>query len=554
MLGAGRQDTFECLRSDYQAAKVGRFRRRRNGVASSGSAADYHYRSDADYLRIMEYARDMDRNDAIVGQMVDRAVLNIIQNGLTPDPKTGDAALDQAIKDRWYNFAGDARQCSLDGEYVYRDLEKLSLRQMFVDGDDFSLLTDEGPIELVEAHRCRTPTSTQRNVVHGVMLDGRRRRLEYWFTRDDIDPGRAVRLVSQITKVPAFDAEGNRNVLHLRNPKRVTQTRGVSAFAPVFDMMGMHEDLQFSKLVQQQVASCIAILRERSENFKGGSVDPYGPQNVETFDAFKRIVEDLAPGMEIRGLPGEKISGFSPNIPNAEFFQQMRTILQLIGINLGMPLVLLLMDASDTNFSGWRGAMDQARMGFRDMQQHLIDHWECPIYLWKLRQFAREDRAFRAAMEKKSGSTYFNHEWNAPRWPYIQPFQDAQADQLRQRALLASPRRIHGGLAQDWNDTIDETVEDNKYAINAAIEAAVELSKKAGQKVTWREVLFLTDPEMQKVGTPSAAPTLAAPGASPPAGKPDVDPAEPTDGEDPEKPADDEDPETPPKDKNPEAQ
>jgi lambda family phage portal protein len=548
LLGDGRQGAFEGLRADYQAAKVGRFRRRRTGVASSGSGADYHYRSDADYLRIMEYARDMDRNDAIVGQMVDRAVLNIIQNGLTPDPKTGDSGLDKAIKDRWNNFAGDARQCSLDGEFVYRDLEKLALRQMFVDGDDFSLLTDEGPIQIVEAHRCRTPSSTQRNVVHGVMLDDRRRRLEYWFTKDDVDPMRAVRLVSEIDKVPAFDADGNRNVLHLRNPKRVTQTRGVSAFAPVFDMMGMHEDLQFSKLVQQQVASCIAIIREREKDFTAGGVDPYGQQTVETFDAFKRVVEDLAPGMEVRGLPGEKISGFSPNIPNSEFFQQMRTILQLIGINLGMPLVLLLMDASDTNFSGWRGAMDQARMGFRDMQQHLIDHWECPVYLWKLRQFAREDRVFRMAMEKKSGSTYFLHEWNAPRWPYIQPLQDAQADQLRQRALLASPRRIHGGLAQDWNDTIDETVEDNTYAISAAIDAATMLSKKAGQKVTWREVLFLTDPEMQKVGTP-AAPSASPPGL--PTGSPPKE--QPADGEDPEKPADGEDSEASPEDKKPEA-
>lgn len=502
---ANYQEGFEGMRADYAAAKTGRFRRRRTGISTSGSGADYHYRSESDFLRIMEYARDMDRNDAVVGQMVDRAVQNIVQNGLAPDPKTGDPELDLRIKDAWWEWASDARRCSVDGEMVYRDLEKLALRHMFVDGDDLTLLTDEAQLQLVEAHRCRTPSSTRRNVVHGVLLDENRRRLEYWLTKDDIDPMRAVQKVSEIVAREAFDEEGNPVVLHLRNPKRVTQTRGVSAFAPVFDLLGMHEDLHFAKLVQQQVASCIAIIRERGAEFNmGTSVDAYGAQTQVGTEPFKRLVEELAPGMEIRGLPGEKILGFSPNVPNAEFFQQMRTVLQLIGVNLGMPLVMLLMDAADTNFSGWRGAMDQARMGFKDVQQHLIDHWETPIYRWRLRHLLREDRAI-AALAAKAGPKYFAHEWQAPRWPYIQPLQDAQADQLRQRALQASPRRIHGDRAQDWNDTIVETVEDNSFAIEQAAQKAKELSARIGERVTWRELLFMTDPDMLKAVTTSTA-------------------------------------------------
>lgn len=524
--GMKSQEAWEGMRADYAAAKVSRFRRRRTGISSMGSGADYHYRNESDFLRIMEYARDMDRNDAIVGQMVDRAVQNIIQGGLTPDPKTGDPELDKQIKLRWADWASDARQCSVDGELVYRDLEKLALRQMFVDGDDFTLLGEEGDLQLIEAHRCRTPQRTRQNCVHGVLMDDQRKRLQYWFTKEDIDPMMAVARMSDITPVEAFDADGYRNVLHLRNIKRVTQTRSVSAFAPVFDLLGMHEDLQFAKLVQQQVTSCIGIIRNRDANFKGGAVDAYGANTTDTWatTAQRRLIEEISPGMELRGLPGEQISGFSPNVPNAEFFQQMRTILQLIGINLGMPLVLLLMDASDTNFSGWRGAMDQARMGFRDMQQHMIDHWECPIYLWKLRQWAREDSAMRARLPVELGggarttarASLLVHEWNAPRWPYIQPLQDSQADQLRQEALQSSPRRIHGGLAQDWNDVIDETVEDNGYAILKAAEKAKELNGKpelAGANLTWREVLFLINSEMLKLSTASAV-ASAPPGGA----------------------------------------
>lgn len=527
------------MKSDYSAARVGRFRRRRQGVTTMGSGADYHYRNEADFLRIMEYARDMDRNDAIPGQMVDRAVDNIMQDGPAPDPKTGDTGLNTELKNRWWAWASDPKACSLDGEFTHLDQGKLVLRHMFVDGDHFTIPLDNGTLQMIEGHRCRTPSSTKRNVVHGILMDDNRKRLQYWFTKDDIDPSRALVKVGDITPVDAFDEDGYRNVLHLRNPKRTSQTRGLSAFTPIFDMIGMHEDLQFTKLVQQQVASCIAFIRQRDANFQAGTVDPYGDQNSQQYNTMTRLVEDLAPGMEIRGLKGETITGFSPNIPNAEFFQQMRTILQLIGINLGMPLVLLLMDASETNFSGWRGAMDQARMGFRGIQRHFVDHWECPIYQWRLRHEMRNDATIRSAAARL-GDKFFAHEWTSPRWPYIQPLQDSQADANRQKELQASPRRIHAGFAQDWNDSIVETVEDNAFAIEQAVVRAKAFNQKHGVNVSWERFLFLTNVEQLKLVTVTASPAQPQlPAATTP-------PANPDDGDGPDPEDDPTDPEDQP--------
>lgn len=511
----GVAERMEGMKAEYQAAKSSRFKRRRTGMLLTGSGADYHYRNVFDYLRVIEYARDMDRNDAIVGQMINRAVLNTIQNGFAPDPKTGDTGLNQELFNRWNAWANDPQQCDLAGEKNFTDLEELAFRSVLVDGDCFVLPTDDGPLQFLEAHRARTPTGTKRKLVCGVLLDDQRRRVEYWFTKDDVDPWVPVLLVGDVDRVAAFHTDPETgakypNVLHVYDPKRYTQTRGMSALTPIFDLVGMHEDLHFAKLVQQQVASCIAIIRQREKDFKPQAIDPYGKQTTEYLDAQKRIVEEMAPGMEIRGLPGETVTGFSPNIPNAEFFQQMRTVLQLIGINLGLPLVLLLMDASDTNFSGWRGAVDQARAGFRRNQRWLMDHFHTPLWVWKLRQFIRSDPKLRAKA-RELGSAFFSHQWNAPRWPYIQPLQDAQADQLRQNALLASPRRIHAERSQDWEDIIAETVEDNAHAIAAAIEARNKLNAQYQTDIHWREVLFLTDVDTLNAIKPGTPPADAKP-------------------------------------------
>lgn len=483
-------EAFDGIRSDYAAARSSRHRRRRTGVNPTGSGADYHYRSEGDYLRLLEQARDFDRNDVLVGQMVDRVLDNTIQDGFRLDVDTGDDGLDDALETRWREWSRDADQCDVAGECSFAEIERLVLRHTIVDGDVLVLPLKDGSLQVVEGHRLRTPSATKQNVVLGVKLDQNRRRLEYWITRDDIDPNATLKLVSDTLQIKARGEDGHRQVFHILNPKRASQTRGVTAFAPIFDHCGMFEDINFARLVQQQVVSCFAILREREGDFAGGKPAPTGAQTTETqADGSARVIQGIAPGMEIPGLPGEKISAFSPNVPNPEYFDHVRLIMQLIGINLGLPLVLLLLDASETNFSGFRGAVDQARLGFRRNQESLIRRLHCPTYQWKVRQWMAEDPAIRSA--EAAGKNVFGHHWHPPTWPYIEPLKDGQAAVLRIQKMLTSPRREHAKDGRDFYEIVTETVADNAYKIRAAKTAAMEINKefKDDQPCHWRELL-----------------------------------------------------------------
>lgn len=485
-------ESFDDMKSDYAASKMTRFRRRRTGLALSGSGADFHYKNDADYLRIMEYARDMDRNDAVVGQLIDRAVLNTVQDGIKLDPQTGSDELDAAISQRWEEWATD---CDLSGERTFNEIESAVFRATLVDGDHVALGTSTGKLQLVEGHRIRTPNRSRRkNLVHGVKLDPDRRHIAYMIARNDIDPFTPVKF-KDMQEVATFGDDGMRQVFHVKNPKRVSQTRGVSALAPIFDVLGMFEDINFAKLVQQQIVSCFAILRMRDFDSAGGDAQ-YGERTTETRnDGTTRTLEGVAPGMEVIGAPGEKLLGFSPNVPNAEFFEHVRLILTLVGINLGLPLVLALLDSSETNFSGWRGAVDQARMGFRGNQRMLINRLHRPVYLWKLVEWLDDPGLARLAAAE--GVRPARHRWNPPSWTYIEPLKDASSDLLRVRNALISPRRLHAERGRDWTEVANEIVEDNAMAIRIAMEAASALNAgaKDGQPVHWRELLSLPTPD-----------------------------------------------------------
>jgi lambda family phage portal protein len=483
------------IRADYEMSRESRFIRRRNGLAPSGGSADYHYRVEEHYYRDIEKARDMDRNDTIIGQTIDRAVSNEVQDGFSLDPQTGDKVLNDELWSRWKEFSEDPDLCDISGEYTWHDYEMHASRSQKLDGDCVVLGIEEmGCLQFIEAHEVQTK-SRQENTFLGVTLGQYGDHERYWIMQDPILPQGTK---ADSVPVDVRNAEGHRQLFHVYNAKRMNQTRGVTALAPIFSLSGMFEDIQFAKLVQQQTVSCFAIFREQAVVNGGGLPtvrQGYGNSTQEISQAGTRYIEDIAPGMEIIGRPGEKLHGFSPNTPNAEYFSHVRLMLQMIGVNLGLPLCLVLMDGSETNFSGWRGAVDEARKGFRSNQVNLVNRLHNPVYFWKVRQWIDEDPALRSAFESL-GNKLFAHKWNAPRWAYIDPVGDAQGDQLRLQNGLTSPRRLHAERGAEWEEVSDEIVDDMAYMIRRAKTAAAKINTEFddGQPVQWRELANLPMP------------------------------------------------------------
>jgi len=169
---------FDKIRADYDATRQSRFIRRRTGVAPQGGSADYHFRSESKYYDLIEQARDMDRNDSIVGILADRRVDNIVQSGFTLDTKTGDKALDQDLWHRWQAFAEDADQCDIAGELCWHGIERLACRAESVDGDIVIIGTEDGPLQTIESHAIQVSQKIE-NTFLGVTRNTYGKREEY---------------------------------------------------------------------------------------------------------------------------------------------------------------------------------------------------------------------------------------------------------------------------------------------------------------------------------------------------------------------------------------
>ena len=510
------------MQADYRAAKrQTRLRPRPRGVPSGGASGDYHYRSEADYLWMGELGQEMDRNNVIGARILDVQQKNVLQNGFQYDPDTGDTKLDDDLKAWWTEVSNDPQQIDAQGEFTFNTLTEFVYRAKKSAGDIFALLRDDAAIELVEFHRCRTPSGKQSTkIVHGIELDGSRRRKRYWFTKEAISPlSRSLVKKADMKAIAAYDGDGLPQVLHVYDPKRATQTRGITGFAPIFDFLGMHDDLEFLQMVKAQMASMVLLIRNRAAEFDPASLSNTPPGGTTPSATMEDLMQqELRPGAQLAGMPGENLMLSSANVPNAEFFQHMKLILSLCGVSFYVPLVQLMLDASETNFSGYRGAISEARLAYRCEQDTLARQWHAPVLTFELHQLSNNDKAFGKIRERsrfgRGKVNLFKHKWKKPRWAYIEPMKDATAALVRTSNMLTSPsRQATEDGSGEWADIVAETVKDRALAIRAAIKTSTEINAEhelsGNDLVRWRDLAPLAVPERVNVSVQQDSPASA---------------------------------------------
>jgi lambda family phage portal protein len=451
----------------------------------------------------------MQRNGMLpFGAWIEQAAAQCVGDGFRLEPDTGDAGLNRDIKALWHDWANDAARCDISGQLAFWQIENLLDIAELSDGDTFVNPLTTGHLQILEADRCLSPygaTITSKlgggkPVTHcGVRKDPHGRPIEYWFARSTPTHAGSVS-IDKMDRIAAY-RDGEPNLFHIYDPRRVNQTRGIPVLAAAMIAAGMAEDLTFAQLVKNQVASCVALFITREH-----SAMDFGPQENDRLDGTNtETLEAMTPGLIVRGQNGEKLEGFSPNIPGADWAPYWKQLVRILAIHLGLPLEQAMWDMSDTNFSGHRMAVQEAHKRTRRRQKNRIARFHQPVYRWKLRQLIPIlgiDTSVSAKLQRiRENGTLFRHKWILPRREYIDPSKDAQADVTRMRNGLDSPRDIVAERGIEWAEVVTETVEDRAFAIETALERAANINQRypdAG--ITWRDVLSWDAPK-----TPNAS-------------------------------------------------
>jgi lambda family phage portal protein len=184
-------------------------------------------------------------------------------------------------------------------------------------------------------------------------------------------------------------------------------------------------------------------------------------------------IAEMEPGGIMQLRPGDEVDGIGAKMPNDQFDAFVTKMLRLIGIDLGLPLEIMSLDFSKTNYSSARASLQQAYLTFKDYQETIIEDWIRPLWRWKVDQWIADGIL-------KPDPKQYDVKVFAPGWAWIDPEREINAQIKAMQAGVmtqADAAKLNG---DDWLSQAEQrAIEIKKF---------IEIAKGLGPNVDWRDL------------------------------------------------------------------
>ena len=438
----------------YRSAKVAT-REGRSYTSYPGYSHD-----DRDRKSLIAQSRDFMRNNAIYQGMIDRAVSYIIGNGFELQVNSGSPNVDKKIEGLWRDWL---KRPEIRNVLSGSEVAEMVCREVMVAGDTAVLLTNKALIQLFEAEQIAGKTAKNNGIEKDKYGRPKIFNLAPWKS-NWVDSNNAAKV----------DAK---NVLYIANAKRPSQIRGVPAAQAAFPMLHRINDVCDSEAIAMQLLARIAvsITRENAaeEAYKQSREDPNKTTEATEGDLATRLTE-LDYALLFHGEPGDDIKGIERNIPGKNFGESVRMFLRILGLPLGMPLELILLDWTKSNYSQSRAVLQQAFQMFQRWQAKMVDFFYGPLFEWRLAAWQEQ--------ELIGKSKKIKYDWIKQTFPWIDQLKEAQAYSTQvERGFIT-----HGQVCKSLNTDRAEVIDQREREVRDAIERAKKIEEDTGEKVSWK--------------------------------------------------------------------
>ena len=277
----------------------------------------------------------------------------------------------------------------------------------------------------------------------GIEFDLIGRRVAYHFrTRHPGDSTDQRSSVAETVRVPAEE------VLHIYRPIDAGQIRGLPHIAPAMVRLFLLDQYDDAELDRKKTAAMFAgfITKTAPEDpmMGEGSADEDGAS-----------LASLEPGTLQVLLPGEDVRFSSPaDVGGGYEAFQYRTLLA-VSASLGLPYHLVTGDVRQANYSSLRAELVEFRRRIGQMQHGVMAHQLCrPVW-----QRWLEVALLSGALEGDARRLR-PVQWIPPRWDWVDPLKDIQAQVLAMEAGITSRRKVVEATGYDIEEVDRENASD----------------------------------------------------------------------------------------------
>jgi len=410
--GLRRQTARQMLTRAYEGAstKDGWKPRR------AGASANTDHQMDAATLRIR--ARSLVQNVPYIARGLGSLVGNVIGTGFVPRSLAANANIIDRLWSDWCKVA-DA-----DGRLDLYGLQAAAYRAMEQDGECLirlrpRRLEDGLPVplqlQLLEIDwidSTKNTTVGANTVINGIEYDTIGRITAYWlWPQHPGDTAGPRKSMTQSKPVPAA------SIIHLYNPERPGQGRGISRLAPVIARvrdLSVYEDAEQAR---KNLETRLSVLASGDLSAMG-NFDPSDARSEAEIRADGNL-GSLAGGSIVQVPSGLNLTTVQPNVVPG-YVDYVKYQLHLIAAGMGVTYEMLTGDVREVNFSSARVALLEFRRNAEQLQWLVLIPKLCePIW-----------RAFIGAAELAGKIPRIDYacDWSTPKWSYVNPVQDVAAD------------------------------------------------------------------------------------------------------------------------------
>ena len=427
--------------------------------------------------RLLARSRELVVTNGYAANACEAFAANLVGDGIKPSSLIGDADLRDRVQQLWLAWTDEA---DADGLTDFYGLQAMVAREMFVAGECFVRMrprrVEDGllvplQLQLLQSEMLpfeKTETAANGNRIRcGIEFDAIGRRVAYHFRRrhpgDSTDQGAAI---PETVRVPAAD------VLHIYRPIDAGQIRGLPHIAPAMVRLFLLDQYDDAELDRKKTAAMFA-----------GFITKTAPEEALLGEA--EVADDgtatasLEPGTLQVLLPGEDVKFSSPaDVGGGYEAFQYRTLLA-VSASLGLPYHLVTGDVRQANYSSLRAELVEFRRRIGQLQHGVIVHQLCRA-VWRR---WLETAVLSGALDADP-SMARPVQWIPPRWDWVDPLKDIQAQVLAMEAGITSRRKVVEATGYDVEEVDRENAADAKRAADLGLSYRTSPGETQGARAT----------------------------------------------------------------------
>lgn len=403
-------------------------------------------------------ARELSRNNPVAKSYLKLLVSNVLgekgigyQAAVRNNDKTLNTALNQKIEDAWCDW-GKKGNCTVDGKLSFRATVQLVLKNIAVDGEVF-VRTVKGfnnkhryALQLIDADQLdhlfsRYPSKTENEIRMGIEVDEWGKPVAYHINEkhpSDLG-GSLVR-----TRIPADQ------IIHLYDPERVNQTRGITWFHPCMVELRMLGGYVEAELVAARTgAAKMGFLKYTDAS----TYETPNPDAKYRLEAQPGVIETLPPGLDFQA--------WSPDHPSGAFPTFVKAMLRFVASSLGVSYNALACDLEGVNYSSMRSGLLIERDQWKMLQSFIKETLLQPVFeQW----ISMSLLAGALVLDSRDPSKFLTGKWEPRGWMWVDPLKDVQAGILGIGAGLTSRDKLIAEQGGDVVEVFEQLAAEQKLA------------------------------------------------------------------------------------------